>query len=151
MTQINFLRASACFVLCTSIFLGGCGSNPVAQGVTNNQLADCPSSPNCISSTADDEDQHYPALPYQGTQEQAKNKLIEILHTYPGAEISKNNDNYVHAEFTTAIMRFTDDAEFLILEDGIQVRSASRVGYSDLGKNRSRMEEIRESFEPCCP
>ena len=150
MTQINFSRITAGFVLTAGLFMGGCGSNPVAKGVNGNQLADCPSSPNCISSTAQSEDKFYPHLTYQGTTEQAKHKLMEVLNAYPGAEIANNGDHYIHAQFTTAIMRFTDDAEFLILEDGIQVRSASRVGYSYLGKNRKRMDEIRESFEPCC-
>ena len=43
---------------------------------------------------------------------------------------------------------FVDDSEFLLDRERlvIQVRSASRLGYSDLGKNRSRIEEIREQF-----
>lgn len=43
---------------------------------------------------------------------------------------------------------FVDDSEFLLDRErqAIQVRSASRLGYSDLEKNRSRMEEIREQF-----
>jgi len=43
---------------------------------------------------------------------------------------------------------FVDDGEFLLDRVGrvISVRSASRLGYSDPGKNRSRMEEIRSQF-----
>lgn len=54
----------------------------------------------------------------------------------------------MHVEFTTALMRFVDDVEFRLGEQAraIQIRSASRVGYSDLGTNRKRMEEIREMF-----
>jgi uncharacterized protein (DUF1499 family) len=56
---------------------------------------------------------------------------------------------YLHAEFTSALFRFVDDVEFL-LDDGtktIHVRSASRVGYSDLGVNRRRVEAIRYRFD----
>ncbi|MCP5019551.1 DUF1499 domain-containing protein [Ketobacter alkanivorans] len=150
MTQIKISKISAMFVLTTSVLIGGCGSNPVARGVIGGNLTDCPSSPNCVSSQAKDEDHLFQAIPYTGSAAQAKDKLLEILDGYPRCTITKNEDNYIRAEFTTAIMRFTDDAEFLIQEDSIQVRSASRVGYSDLGKNRSRMNEIKDALEPCC-
>jgi uncharacterized protein (DUF1499 family) len=58
-------------------------------------------------------------------------------------------DRYIHAEFTSALFRFVDDVEFQIdAESGlIHFRSASRVGRSDLGVNRKRMESIRMAFE----
>jgi uncharacterized protein (DUF1499 family) len=46
------------------------------------------------------------------------------------------------------IFRFVDDVEFYIDERAnlIHFRSASRLGYSDMGVNRKRMETIRASF-----
>jgi uncharacterized protein (DUF1499 family) len=43
-------------------------------------------------------------------------------------------------------MRFVDDVEFLFDDTNkkIHVRSASRVGYSDMGVNRKRVEELRK-------
>ncbi|MDY6918842.1 MAG: DUF1499 domain-containing protein [Pseudomonadota bacterium] len=149
MTQINFSRAGAILLL-TLGALWGCSATPVAKGVVDGGLADCPSTPNCISSNANDEDHRYPPLPYSGTPEQAISKLIQVIRDYPRTDIVKQDGPYLYATFTTAIMRFTDDVEFYIEGDRIQVRSASRVGYSDLGKNRSRMNDLRESFEPCC-
>ena len=58
-------------------------------------------------------------------------------------------ERYIHTEFTSAFFRFVDDVEFL-LDDGtrtIHVRSASRVGYSDFGVNRRRVEELRSRFD----
>lgn len=62
--------------------------------------------------------------------------------------IVTETDNYFHAEFKSALMGFVDDSEFYHdeREDVIHVRSASRVGYSDFGVNRRRVESIRERF-----
>ena len=58
--------------------------------------------------------------------------------------VVQEEENYLHAVATTPIMRFKDDLEFLIVTDKkkIQFRSASRLGKSDLGKNRARLKEI---------
>ena len=62
--------------------------------------------------------------------------------------IEAADDNYLHAVATTRIMRFKDDLEFLLDRDAgtIGVRSASRVGYSDLGANRDRVESLRQTL-----
>jgi len=56
---------------------------------------------------------------------------------------------YLHVEFRSTLFRFVDDVEFVIDEPQglIHIRSASRVGYSDLGANRKRMEKIRLAFQ----
>jgi uncharacterized protein (DUF1499 family) len=59
-----------------------------------------------------------------------------------------NEENYIHAEFTSLVFRFVDDVEFLFSQErdgevSIDIRSASRVGHSDFGVNRKRMEDIR--------
>ena len=56
---------------------------------------------------------------------------------------------YIRATFTTFLFRFTDDVEFLFDDEKklIHMRSASRVGYSDLGTNRRRCEAIRQGFD----
>ena len=69
-----------------------------------------------------------------------------MLDDDAGIDITASNERYIRAVATTRILRFKDDVEFLLdRETGtIQVRSASRIGYSDLGKNRKRMDAIRE-------
>ena len=89
------------------------------------------------------------ALRYQGSQQQAMERLKKIVADMPRAKIVAAGNEYLCAEFTSRLFRFVDDVEFLIdpAERVIHFRSASRVGYSDLGANRRRMEEIRGRWE----
>jgi uncharacterized protein (DUF1499 family) len=56
--------------------------------------------------------------------------------------------DYLYAEFKSKLMGFVDDVEFYVdrAANVVQVRSASRVGRSDLGVNRQRIDAIREQF-----
>ena len=108
-------------------------------------LADCPKSPNCVSSQASDPDRRVAPLNGGTNAEEARQRLIAVLESLPRVSWTAPSDQRIEAQFTSLIFRFTDDVVFAIEEDGtIQVRSASRVGYSDLGANRSRVEMLRE-------
>jgi uncharacterized protein (DUF1499 family) len=62
-------------------------------------------------------------------------------------EVVTDNGNYLYATFTTPLMKYVDDTEFLFMGDGIvHVRSASRVGHSDLGANAERIERLRKAL-----
>ena len=53
----------------------------------------------------------------------------------------------INARFKSMVLRFTDDVTFYVRENGtVEVRSASRVGYWDLGANRRRVESLREKL-----
>ena len=87
---------------------------------------------------------------------QALARLKAIVTAQPGATIVSETQDYLHAEFRSKIMGFVDDVEFWLPADQpvIHVRSASRVGYSDMGVNRRRVERIRRLFaagEPSVP
>jgi uncharacterized protein (DUF1499 family) len=62
-------------------------------------------------------------------------------------------ESYLHAEFTSLFFRFVDDVEFLVDDAAkvIHVRSASRLGRSDLGVNRKRVERIRARWREATP
>jgi uncharacterized protein (DUF1499 family) len=86
------------------------------------------------------------------------NRLVCLLESEPrcrivGVDELANGSIYVHAEFRSALFRFVDDVEFLLPVDGslIQVKSASRLGYSDMGVNRERVERLRVLFGPTGP
>ena len=65
----------------------------------------------------------------------------------PRARVSMNTGEFLHIEFTSKVFRFIDDVEFYFDEPGIlHFRSASRIGHSDMGVNRDRMEEIERLF-----
>lgn len=110
------------------------------------ELDRCPSSPNCVSSTQDSGDSHYidPIL-VDKDPNAAWQALQDLLAEDSRFEIVASNERYLRAVATTRILRFKDDVEFLLDREAgeIGMRSASRIGYSDLGKNRSRMENIR--------
>jgi len=123
------------------------GKRPTNLGVKEGKLAPCPSSPNCVCSQLPTTDtQHYiQPLSYSGTPSEAINKLKSIIQGLPRTAIITESENYLYAEFTSKLMGYVDDVEFYVDPNAqmIQVRSASRLGQSDLGVNRKRIEEIR--------
>ena len=138
-------------VLVSVTTLGGCSGTVPTLGVNNGALLSCPKSPNCVNSQATDEEHFIEPLHYTGTQQEARNRLVKIIESEKRAKILIVQDNYVLAEFTSALFRFVDDVEFYFPEKQaddavIHIRSASRVGYSDLGANRNRIEQIRSQF-----
>ena len=126
--------------------IGACGSS--TTGMQNNRLKPCPDSPNCVSSFETDPSHYVEPLHYQGSAADARQKLLSILNSTKRVKVVTSEENYIHAEFTSLVFRFVDDVEFYLDEKDpvIHVRSASRVGYSDLGANRKRMEAIRRQF-----
>jgi uncharacterized protein (DUF1499 family) len=133
-------------VLAGSALLAGChGARPASLGVRQGRLASCPSSPNCVSSLAEDTVHRIAPLPFSGAAAAAIDRLAGIVRSLPRASVITSTENYLHAEFTSAVFRFVDDVEFLADESAgvIHIRSASRVGSSDFGVNRKRVEAIR--------
>ena len=120
-----------------------------AIGLDNGHLSACPSSPNCVVSQNGDEKHAVEPIAYQGDRATAKETLLKVLSVVPRTEVIEDIDNYIHAESTSRIFKFVDDAEFYFPEDEnvIQVRSAARVGESDLGVNRRRIEQIRLAMQ----
>ena len=126
--------------------VGACGTSNI--GMHNNRLKPCPDSPNCVSSFETDPSHYVEPIHYKGSKADARQKLLSILHATKRVKVVTSEEHYIHAEFTSRIFRFVDDVEFYMDEKApvIHVRSASRVGYSDLGANRKRAEEIRRQF-----
>jgi len=124
------------------------GSPPAGLGAVDGRLAACPARPNCVSSQAGDEAHRITPFTYTGTGTEAMARLARVIAAEPGGRIVEQRADYVYATFQTPLMGFVDDAEFLLgPERTINVRSASRLGYSDLGVNRKRIEALRTAFE----
>ena len=133
-------------VLAGSALLAAChGARPASLGARQGRLAPCPSSPNCVSSQAGDEVHRVAPIPFTGTAGAAIGRLTQIVRSLPRSSVITSTEDYLRAEFRSAVFRFVDDVEFLVDEPSgvIHVRSASRVGSSDLGVNRRRVEAIR--------
>ncbi len=125
------------------------GTKPDNLGVNNGKLADCPNSPNCVSSQSpsSDETHFIQPLKYSSTSEKALTDLKAVIESEARTKIIKESSDYLYAEFKSALMGFVDDVEFYLdSTNTIHVRSASRLGQSDLGVNRKRVETIRTKF-----
>lgn len=111
-------------------------------------LPPCPDSPNCVSTEAADAAHRMDPIPYTGAPELAVRRLVTIVEGMSGGRVKHQDGRSLHAEFTSLVFRFVDDVDLLVDADAglIRFRSASRVGYSDLGANRKRMEQIRRAF-----
>lgn len=127
------------------------GRRPADLGVRDGRLALCPTSPNCVSSQAasDDAEHHVAPLDFpasaQGDPARAWGQLEAAVRSLERTVVVTLRADYLHAECSSALMGFVDDLECLLDRGArvVHVRSASRVGYSDLGVNRRRVEELR--------
>lgn len=130
------------------IFAGCAGTPPGNIGVSQERLADCPNRPNCVSSQTDDPDKKVAPLAYVTDQKTAMAALVNVLEKWEETAIIQTSDNYVYAECRSRVFGFVDDVEFFFPQDSplIHVRSASRLGYSDLGVNAERIQKIRSAF-----
>ncbi len=136
--------------IAVALAVSGCsgGRPPLNLGVTETGLAPCPGSPNCVSSWTDAADRRVEPLRYAGDAARARVRLLEVLGGMERVRIVRSDDDYIHAEFRSAVFGFVDDVEFHFNPPGvIQVRSASRSGYYDFGVNRARVETIRARFD----
>ncbi|NOX42725.1 MAG: DUF1499 domain-containing protein [Gammaproteobacteria bacterium] len=113
-----------------------------------NQFSACPDKPNCVSSMSSDSVSRIEPFRYTGDSHSAKQLLIEIIKNLPRTKIVKQDGDYLHITFTSMIFRFVDDVTFLFVDNEklIHVKSASRVGRSDFGVNRKRVEMLRKVF-----
>lgn len=112
-----------------------------ASGLVNGALAPCPSSPNCVCSEAGTPESHAVAsLPLTAWEQLPDNVEAQ------GGEIVTRNDDYIAATFASSLFGFVDDVEFRKAEDAVHVRSASRVGHSDMGANQKRVEALRTAL-----
>ena len=133
------------FIINISIILSSCsGRAPLTIG----QFARCPEKPNCVSTKNSSVANSIEPIYYKGAHNKAKEGLLLAIKTFESAKIKKELDQFIHVEFTSNIFKFIDDVEFYLSEPGvIHFRSASRIGHSDLGVNRRRMQRIRIAFD----
>ena len=132
----------------TTVLMACSTDQNLKTGAGDNRLPPCPESPNCVSSLSKEKSHYVEPLTYNTPVEEAREKLISVIQSMKRSEIVTVDNNYLHATFKSFLFGFVDDVEFSF-DDGkktIDVRSASRTGYYDLGVNRRRVEEIRKRF-----
>jgi uncharacterized protein (DUF1499 family) len=159
MRVLGFIALFVTAIAAALVFAGQLGflrgHAPTDIGVHGGRLKPPSDTPNSVSSQAS----LYPGHPqsayagiapfaFTGAGEPGMDKLAAILKNMPHCVLVTQQPDYLYAQCTTALLRFTDDTEFWLDRGAgvIQVRSASRVGKGDLGVNRSRVEKIRAQF-----
>jgi uncharacterized protein (DUF1499 family) len=139
--------AAVLLVRCS--MLGHSSKSGQPPGLVSGTLAPCPDKPNCVSSEAgEDADHQIAPLDYSAASpEEAWSKIEQVIKEL-GGEVAIVNDGYIAATFSSSLFKFIDDVECRLdaPKNQIQIRSASRVGHSDLGVNRKRAEEITRLF-----
>jgi uncharacterized protein (DUF1499 family) len=119
-------------------------------GIVNGTLMPCGSKPNCVCSQGSPAERTVAALPIGSEPPPAAfNRARDAVEALPRVVLVDAKPGYAHYECTTRVFRFADDVELLLDEPAgvIHIRSSSRVGYSDLGVNRRRIEEIRAIYD----
>ena len=129
--------------------------NKPPKGSAAAGLRPCPDKPNCVSSRAERPDQRVDPLPAPAGADAATalEHARRVIDGMPGGRVTEVSAGYLHAEFTSRIFKFRDDLELIYEAERqiLDVRSASRVGYSDLGANRKRVEELRRRLADALP
>jgi len=138
------LSMSALFCL----FLSSCTGTAGNIGVHNSKLSLCPARPNCVSS--DSESADHRVEPYRLAVPAAEGWQIarSLVTELPRTTIITQGPDYLHAECRSPVFGFVDDLELHLRTESqiIAVRSAARLGYSDLGVNNKRVEELRSKL-----
>lgn len=116
----------------------------VDTGLVNGRLRNCPASPNCISSEDSTNPSFIEPVHFAAQPDEAW-KIAELTLQEMGGTIISKNTKYLHATFTSPIIRFVDDMELRLdaAKKIVHFRSSSRVGYSDMGMNKKRVAEFR--------
>ena len=142
------MRLHRTLLIChTSLLLCACaGTPPTNLGYLNGQFSPCPPSPNCVSSFAEDDSHKIDEIQTNLDPNISFQTMIRHLSKNERVSIKTATFPYIHAEFASRLFGFVDDVEFYFNSNTIQLRSASRLGYSDLGVNRERIESIRLLF-----
>ena len=132
-----------CIIIISSIIISCVGKTPTTIGL----FSDCPNKPNCVSTKNSNSKNYIEPIRYAGSRVEAKKILFLTLETFKDFRVKNEKDKFIYVEFFSEVFGFVDDVEFYFNKPGvIEFRSASRIGYSDLGVNRKRMEAIRRKF-----
>jgi len=132
-----------------SLIAGACaGTAPLHVGITQGGLAACPDSPNCVSSDASDSAHRVAPFLLAVPPKQAWDAARKAVEALPDTRIVAESASRLHAESTSDLFGFVDDLELQLRPSQrlIAVRSASRLGYGDMGVNRQRVEMLRAAL-----
>ncbi|CAN1157791.1 hypothetical protein LINPERHAP2_LOCUS21756 [Linum perenne] len=156
------LRSSELAALAAIFNLSGKKPDYLGVQKNQNQLALCPATNNCISTSEDVTDSaHYaPPWNYNGGRKKpvsaqvAMEELVQVIgSTKPDKytpKIVERKSDYIHVEYQSPVLGLVDDVEFWFPAGGksiVEYRSASRFGDIDFDVNRKRIKMLRQELE----
>ncbi|HEY3486900.1 MAG TPA: DUF1499 domain-containing protein [Gammaproteobacteria bacterium] len=135
------------FIPCLFLALMSATARVPKTGLGAGKLRACPDSPNCVVSENANAKSQIKPLAFDSEATVAWLALQRVIEQ-SGGKVQQEQNGYLWATFTSRVFRFVDDVEFRldITNKMIQLRSASRTGYSDFGVNRKRIERLRAAF-----
>ena len=136
-------------ILVSFFVLGVLSKSGDAPGLANQKLSKCSAKPNCVNSEFKIDNKHFIApiqIPLNSPADllETLKKSVEEM----GGTIQLINENYLAATFTSRVFKFVDDFEIRIdrTQNLLHIRAGSRVGYSDGGVNKHRVESLRKTL-----
>jgi uncharacterized protein (DUF1499 family) len=132
------------------MILGGCSENPTKRNDgESSAFLDCPDTPNCVSSLAKNPKYRVEPFKLKKGLKTSWDIVQQAVLLLPRTKIVSADNNNIHAECRSIIFRFVDDLSLHLTPSKgiIHIRSASRTGYSDLGVNRRRVENLRKKLK----
>ena len=142
----NYIRYKWVVIMMSITLFSCAGQTPKDIGVFNNKFSPCPESPNCVSSDANDKDHFIQVFKLNQSLENNWKNIFDMVSSLSRTKIISFNEQYIHAECSSAIFGFVDDLQLHLRkkDEIVAVKSASRLGYSDFGVNRRRVTDLRE-------
>ncbi len=146
--RAKFLMLSAVLAFSVLFLVGCAGAPPTNMGLQQGQFAACPASPNCVSSFQFDveDEHHFPIYGLADGHQEFWNSLTKAVAALPRTTILSQQQPYLYAQSHSRVFGFVDDVQVYwdVSNQRLYFYSASRVGYSDLGVNRARLEQLVE-------
>jgi len=145
MNKLLIILASIALLIVIAFFiLGMVSKKGEALGLKNGQLQACASTENCvISEVVNGQPNTIEAFTFSGDKVDFVSRLEGVIETL-GGKVTVQKEGYIAATFTSGIFGFVDDFELRVTDDNLlHFRSASRVGRSDLGANKKRVDAMK--------
>lgn len=141
-------RSTIGVLIIMGLLCGCAGKPPEKRGLEDGNLLGCPDKPNCVSTAKGPSARFVSPFEYSGERAEAISTMEQIVKEMKNANIREEGDGYLWVECSSKVFGFVDDLEiyFPLEKQVVYIRSASRLGYSDFGVNRKRVEKIRERF-----
>lgn len=136
-------------VLFYFFYLGYKSQSGITPGLVNSKLSPCSDKPNCICTEYQEDESHYTdAIKITENDPIILTQIIENAIQKTGGIITSKKPDYFSATYTSSLFRYIDDFEIRIDNEKklIHIRSASRVGHSDMGMNLKRIEKFKQAL-----